>query len=175
MIVGQRSARAVVTVTQPRDKRRPRILWPLLSALAFLSIGGFIGGISFVVDRTGAGIGAPLSWLDETPVSDFLLPGLFLLVVYGSGSLILMIGLVWQPSPGVLRRLDRWIGFHWSWTGTIVLGVAVVVWILYEFTIFPDRTALQPLLLGVGALMVAIPLVPSMRSYSKTVEAGDSG
>jgi hypothetical protein len=69
--------------------------------MAFLSIGGFVGGVSFVVDRTGAGLGAELSWLEETPVSDFLLPGLFILAVYAIGTLVLMAGLTWRSRPGL--------------------------------------------------------------------------
>ena len=41
-----------------RRKRRPIALWPLLAVMGFLSIGAFVGGVSFVVDRTGAGLGA---------------------------------------------------------------------------------------------------------------------
>jgi hypothetical protein len=161
MKVGERTGRPKLDRSQPlRPARRPAALWPLLVAMGFLSIGGFVGGVSFIVDRTGASLGARLSFLDRTPVGDFLLPGLFLLGVYAIGSLILMAGLTWRFSPGPLRRLNRWIGFHWSWAGTMLIGVVLIAWILYEFTIFSDRMLLQPILIGVGVLMVAIPLPP---------------
>jgi hypothetical protein len=150
-------------------QKRPAALWALLAIMAFLSIGGFIGGMSFVSDPTGAGLGAHVSWLDETPVHDFLLPGVFLLGVYGVLTLLLMAGLVWRPSPGFLRRVDGWTGFHWSWSVTIVVGLVLMVWIVYELTIFPDRMVLQPILIVVGALMVAIPSLPSMRSHFRTL------
>lgn len=133
--------------------------------MGFLSVGGFFGGISFVLDPTGAGLGAKLSWLEQTPVNDFLLPGLFLLGMYGVGTSVLMAGLLWRLTPAPLRPLERWIGFHWPWAGTMALGAVLIAWILYEFAIFPDRIALQPILIGVGALMVAIPLLPSMRRF----------
>ena len=151
---------------------RPRALWPLLTSMAFLSIGGFVGGSSFVADRTGAGIGASLTWLDHTPVPDFLLPGLFLLVVFAIGTLLMMVGLAWRFSPRLVRPVDRWIGFRWSWAGTIAIGSVLVVWILYEFTIFPDRIVLQPVLLAIGTLMTAIPCLPSMRNYCRTRGGG---
>jgi hypothetical protein len=149
----------------PRFYRRPAASWPLLGVMAFLSIGGFVGGVSFVVDRTGAGLGAKLAWLEETPVSDFLLPGLFILGVYAIGTLVLMAGLTWRFSPGPVRRFDRWLGFHWSWAGTILAGAILIAWIVYEFTIFSETIALQPILIGIGVLMIAIPLLPSMRRY----------
>ncbi len=150
---------------KPAPEDRPRALWPLLAMMGILSIGGFIGGISFVADPTGDGIGAHISWLDQTPVSDFLLPGLFLLVVYGLVPLLLMCGLVWRFSPGFLRRLNGRIGHQWSWAGTIAVGSVLMIWIVYELTVLPERMVLQPILLAVGALMVAIPLLPSMRRY----------
>jgi len=152
---------------QPAPRHRPPMLWPLLVMMGILSIGGFIGGISFVAEPTGEGLGARLSWLDQAPVSDFLLPGLFLLVVYGLVPLLLMGGLVWRFSPGFLRRVDGRVGYRWSWAGTIAVGSVLIVWIVYEFTLLPQRIVLQPILLAVGALMVALPLLPSMRRYCR--------
>ena len=149
-------------------ERRPAALWPLLVLMGVLSLGGFVGGVSFMTDPTGARLGAKLSWLDETPVHDFLLPGLFLLGVYGVGTLILMAGLIWRFPPGRIRRLDGWLGHDWSWAGTMLVGAVLIAWILYEFTIFSERIALQPILIGVGTLMIVIPLLPSMRRYSTT-------
>ncbi len=125
-------------------ERRPIALWPLLAVMGFLSVGGFVGGISFVVDRTGAGLGVEVSWLEQTPVSDYLLPGLFLLAVYAIGSAILMAGLAWRFSPGLLGRIDSLLGFHWSWAGTILVGCVLIGWILYEFAIIPDVIGCNP-------------------------------
>jgi len=152
----------------PLRHRRPPALWLLLFVMGFLSIGGFVGGVSFVVDRTGGGLGANLSWLEGTPVTTFLLPGLLLLGLYGIGSLILMAGLTWRWSPGPLRRLDRRLGLHWSSAGTVVVGAFLIAWILYEFAVIPERMVLQPILIVVGSMMVAMPLLPSMRRYAAT-------
>jgi hypothetical protein len=147
-------------------------LWPLLGLLTLLSGGGFIGGLSFVGDRSGADLGAELSWLQMTPVHDFLLPGLFLLCVYGIGSLLLMAGLAWRWSPGPVRRLNAGLGHHWAWIGAIGQGATLVTWILYEFVVLPDQMLLQPILIGVGLLMVVLALMPSMRRFYAT-GAGD--
>src|ERR1043165_2254352 len=104
MQVAQRTHRASRR-EQPAPGHRPPMRWPLLVMMGSLSIGGFIGGISFVAEPTGEGLGARLPWLDQAPVSDFLLPGLFLLVVYGLVPLLLMGGFVWRFSPGFLWRV----------------------------------------------------------------------
>ena len=152
---------------------RPRPLWPLLGLLGVLSLGGFIGGLSFVRDRTRAELGANLTWLQKTPVDDFFLPGLFLLGVYGIGSLLLMAGLAWRWSPGPVRRLDAGLGHHWSWVGAIGQAVMLVVWILFEFVVLPDQMLLQPILIGVGVLMIALSLSPSLRRFYATSATAD--
>src|SRR5690242_7967453 len=130
----------------PLRPRRPPALWLLLFVMGFLSIGGFVGGVSFVIDRTGDGLGANLSWLEGTPVTTSLLPVLLLLGLYGIGSMMLMAGLTWRWSPGPLRRLDRRLGLHWSSAGTMVVGAVLIAWILYEFAVIPERMVLQPIL-----------------------------
>lgn len=140
-------------------------VWLEVALLTFLAIGGLVGGLAFITDRTGASIGARLSWLDGTPVSDFLLPGLFLLMVFAIGSVVVIAGLVWRPDPGVLRRIDLALHHHWAWMGAVAMGAALVAWILYELTIFPERMALQPMLLATGAAMAALCGLPSMRRY----------
>jgi hypothetical protein len=144
---------------------RPAAVWPLLGAMGFLALGGVVGGVAFLTDPTGASLGASPSWLDETPVHDFVLPGLFILGVYAIGTIALITGLLWRPSPGPLADLDRRIGFTWAWLGTILEGSVLVLWIVYEFTLFEERIALQPILLGVGLAMIAIPSLPSMRDH----------
>ena len=156
------SIRASRSVTgRASAARRPLVVWALVVPMAFLSIGGFFGGLSFIVDRTGRGLGADASWLERTPVSDFLLPGLFLFGIFGIGVAVLIGGLI-------TRRPDRnlW-SHHWSWLGTIGMGAALVAWIGYELLIFDDRMILQPILIVVGLTMIGIPLLPSMRrSYA---------
>ena len=142
---------------------RPRALWPLLLAMGFLSLGGFTGGISMVADTSGAGIQADPRWLEHTPIHDFLLPGLFVLGVYGVAVLASMIGLIWSVAPGPLRALDARIGHHWAWVGSLAIGAILELWIVYEFMIFSEQIWLQPALMVVGLVMITIPLLPSMR------------
>jgi hypothetical protein len=153
------------TMRTRRRIRRPAAIWLVVALLAFLAIGGFIGGVAFVTDPTGASIGAQLTWLAETPVSDFLLPGLFLLVVFAIGSVALIAGLLWRPAPGVLGRIDATWHHHWAWVGTIAMGATLVAWIVYELTIFSERMVLQPILFVVGIAMAALCAVPSIRRY----------
>jgi hypothetical protein len=161
--VRERATRAGTAEPPAIRSRRPTQRWAVAALLAVLSLGGFVGGVSFVRDPSGAGLGAELSWLDRTPVGDFLLPGLFLLVVYGIGGGLLAIGTIRTFSPGPLGWLDRRLGRRWAWVGTIAVGVILVLWILYELVVLPEQMWLQPALLVVGSLLVGISLTPAMR------------
>jgi hypothetical protein len=150
--------------------RRPLTLWALVVPMAFLSIGGAYGGLSFLADRTGSGLGADPSWLEGTAVGDFLLPGLFLFGVFGVGVAVLIGGLIWRRPTWYLWSR------HWSWLGTIGMGAILIAWIGYELLIFDDRMILQPILTAVGLAMISIPLLPSMRrSYEVRRIASASG
>jgi hypothetical protein len=164
------SIRASTSVTgRASAPSRPLLVWALVVPMAFLSIGGFFGGLSFIADRTGRALGADASWLERTPVGDFLLPGLFLFGIFGVGVAVLIGGLI-------TRRPDRnlW-SHHWSWLGTIGMGAVLVSWIGYELLVFDDRMILQPILIAVGLAVIGIPLLPSMRrSYAARRFAGAS-
>jgi hypothetical protein len=49
----------------------------------------------------------------------------------------------------------------------------LVVWILFEFVVLPDQMLLQPILIGVGVLMIALSLSPSLRRFYATGATAD--
>ena len=54
----------------------------------FIGIGAVPAGISMIFDPSGGSLGMSLDMLTNTPFSDFLIPGIFLLAINGIGSLI---------------------------------------------------------------------------------------
>lgn len=51
--------------------------------LLFNGIGAFYGGLSLITDPTGSKLQLPLSYLENTPFRDYLIPGIVLLIVNG--------------------------------------------------------------------------------------------
>ena len=64
-------------------EHKPIRLYLLVLLLAFQSLGGLFGGISLVAFPSGAIMQMPLSMLEGSPFSDFLSPGLILLLILG--------------------------------------------------------------------------------------------
>lgn len=146
--------------------KRPLFLLLLLSVtLIFLSIGGVYGGYMLLNDTTGMALGLSLGYLQRTPFSDYQLPALFLMFGYGFGGLVIVYGL-WSRAPlPWVENLTRFTGAHWAWDWSVLLGSALVVWLTYQLIALPNVAPVQLVMYGVAALLIGLPLIPTMRAY----------
>jgi len=146
----------------------PKLLASLrfLSALLWtLGLGATFGGGVLVLDPLGAISGMPLSILQYSPFSNFLIPGLILLVVFGVGSFATLWA-VWQrPAWPFGAALTRFTGEHWFWSAVVALGLGQVVWIVTEVWILRGVNWLHFLFGGVGILIAGMALEPRFRAY----------
>lgn len=130
--------------------RRPAALWILLVLLLVQGLGGLGGGLSLVLEPDGSIMQMPTSHLDGSPFSDFLVPGLILLMVLGVLPLVAVVGL--------------WLGRRWAWYAAFTVGCALMVWILVEITIIPFNW-LQPAFGVVGVLIFGVATLKSVRRF----------
>lgn len=100
---------------------------PLILSLGllqiFIALGAVAGGLNFILDLSGGRSGLAPQILAETPFKDFLVPGLYLLVVNGIGSLaaaiLSLIRHPWAPELAVFLGLFLmgWIAAQLLWLG----------------------------------------------------------
>ena len=106
-----------------------------LAVLVVLVGGGWFGGLSFLTDPSGAGLGMTTAelpdWLD-----DFTLPGVALLVLFGLLPLV--------PIVLLLRGDAR------GWPATAAVGAMLVLWMLGQVV------AIGLTFLAVGLLLTAL-------------------
>jgi len=88
---------------------------------AFIALGAMAGGFMFVKDPSGAAMGFPVSMLEGSIFPNFLVPGLFLFIVNGLGSLI-----------GALLSFTK---NRNAGPAAIALGVILVAWIVIQVII----------------------------------------
>lgn len=102
-----------------KSKNNKKLLTTWLGVLQiFIGIGAVPAGISMIIDPTGNDLGMTVEMLVNTPFSNFLIPGIFLLMVNGIGSLI----------GGVASfRRSRYAGEI-----AIGLGIFLIVWIIAQ-------------------------------------------
>jgi hypothetical protein len=114
------------------------------SLQAFIGLGALAGGFMLVKDPSGIALGVPLSLLDGSPFPDYLIPGIFLLVVNGIGSMI-------GAGLSFTRRL-------YAQEIAIVLGAILVAWIVIQVAIIRSFSWLHIIYFILGAVELGIGL-----------------
>ena len=144
--------------------RHPPILWPLLFLLVFLALGGLYGGMAMLTDTTGASLQL-IEVLPLLPVSNFALPGLFLFIVMGLTPLVLIYGLLARPQWKWTDKILGWSGHHWAWTGTLGLGVTLIIWLMVQAMLIGFKWPIQYITAADGVLIVLLALAPGVRRF----------
>jgi hypothetical protein len=129
----------VQVVPPSAQVERPRFAWLAFVAAVFTGVLAIPVGLMFIADPSGASIGLPSGWVEDTVFGSYLIPGLYLLLVNGVGMLLL----AWL----IYRR-------HWSapWL-TAILGVGLIIWILVQLLVMPETMVLQWIFLATGLLL----------------------
>jgi hypothetical protein len=140
-------------------------MWLLSAILLFLAFGGIGGGVLLLEDPTGAALGLDAAWLANTPFSSYLIPGFILLLLFGLGSLAVLYALWEMPKVEVLARLTGFTHEHWAWDMTVLLGVILLGWLLYQFAFLPVQGAIQSIMLVVALALILLPMLPAMRRF----------
>ncbi len=144
--------------------KRPLTVWLLAFWLLFLALGGLYGGIAMLLDTSGAALGMS-EVLDELPVSNYILPGLFLLFGMGLAPLFLIYALLTLPQWPWLERLLPKKGLHWAWLGILVLCWVLFMWLIVEGFLIGFDWPIQYVTLVNGFLIMLFALLTSVRRY----------
>lgn len=147
--------------------KRPFSLWLLIFFLVFLALGGFVGAYSFLTDPTGASLGMEKE-LVLLPVPNYTLPGFFLLFVMTITPLFLTFGLLAQPNIPFFHALLRFSPHHWSWTGTVILGIGLMLWLIVEAYFIGFFAPIQYVTAINGLLILLLPFIPAIKKYYRT-------
>lgn len=140
-------------------KRRPFTLYLLLFFLLFLAFGGLYGGVAMLTDPEGGSL-AMDSLLPLLPVANFILPGLFLLLVMGLAPLLLSYGLLMQPTRTVTVN-----GRYWAWVGTVGLALILAVWLVVQGVLIGFQWPIQYVTAVNGLLILLLAFTPGVRNY----------
>lgn len=158
----------------PTHTQRPWIALLVLSVcLLFLGGNGFVGGYLMISDPNGTPMGMPVSVLEQTLFQNFFIPGLCLIFIWGCGSLLTLAGLWLGPQKVGLDLLSPLFHEHWSWILSVVLGLGLMVWLTYQLITLPAIAPVQIVLLVLSVLLVGVPLMPAMRLYYRSGNAGE--
>ena len=124
------------------EKKSKRLANALGILQLFIGLGAVAGGLGLVSEPSGANLGMPLEMLNQSPFSDFLVPGLVLIIVNGLGNIA-----------GSVLSFKL---FHHAAEIALALGAFLVAWILIQVYWIHTFHWLHALYLSLGILELAL-------------------
>jgi hypothetical protein len=129
--------------------------WALVAVDAFVALAAIGGGLALALGMEAGRF--PLSWLEGSPFSDYVGPGLILAVVVGGSAAVATVTAVRDARQG--GRVS------------IVAGAILVAWVVGEVVILiGDGEVVSPteaVFLAVGLVMVALGAVVGRRAEAR--------
>jgi|GEM_PF-78928 len=141
----------------PRSGPAPRLPAPVIGALALVQIlvglAALTSGVLLVAEPSGAHLGFEAAMLGPSPFGSFLVPGLVLATIVGIGHLV-------GFSHTVRRRLT-------VARAAVLLGAALIVWIVAQLLWLDAASPLQPAMLVVGLVEIVLGALAHRHSWPR--------
>jgi hypothetical protein len=142
---------------------RPATVRTAVVLLGFLGVTAIGGGLAMISGLEG--VTPPDEWLDRLPlITNWVVPGMILMVGFGIGSLITLAGILRRPRWRVLSWIETSTGHHWSWLATIAIGFGQAMWIAIELVSIPF-SPLMAIYGPLGLALFGLSLTASMRRH----------
>jgi hypothetical protein len=138
--------------------------------LGFLGVGAIGGGGLLIVSPSGRLLGAPLSILETSPFTDFLIPGILLFTVIGVGPLWLVRALLKKPESALAESLNCFKDMHWSWSYTIYIGFVLIIWIHVQEVLISSVHFLHSFYMGLALLIIFVTQLSGVKKIYKKEE-----
>lgn len=109
-------------------------------------------------------MGLPVSLLWNSPFQSYLIPGIILLVVFGILPAITTFGLIRTPQSAFFERFNLYKDKHWSWTFSLYIGFALIIWIAVQVYIIRTLSMLQFIYVFLGLAIQIVTLLPKTQA-----------
>jgi hypothetical protein len=127
------------------------------------SISAIAGGWGLVSNPSGSNLGFSVSMLEHSPFPDFLIPGLFLLIVLGIGPAIILYGLLKKPKFRLAEMINMHKNYHWSLTFSYYLGIVLVLWISIQVYFLRETCLLHLVYSVLGVWIIVLANLPAAK------------
>jgi hypothetical protein len=145
-----------------KTKKTP-VLVILISLMLFQAASAIPSALTFIIDPSGSIIGLPLSHLGHSPFHNFLIPGLFLLIILGIVPAITAIGLIRPFRFYYFEVLNLYPDQHWSWTFTYYTGIVLIMWINIQLLLIREWDYLHLIYSVLGLIIIILVQLPSVK------------
>jgi hypothetical protein len=135
----------------------------LVALLAFLGLGAIGGGALLIISPNGEMFGMPIAILENSPFRSFLVPGIILFCVLGLAPIGLIFALLKKPDWRLAEQTNVFKDMHWSWTYSVYVAFALIIWIQLEMVFLQAVHWLHTLYIGLGLAIILVALLPQVR------------
>ncbi len=156
-------------------KKMPFSVKLLIVLHGFLGIGAVFGGGALVIDPSGQMIGMPTDMMKVPLFSDFLFPGIILLIVLGIGPLGIMVSLLRRQAWPLGERLNLFRPMQWSWTFSLYTAFALIIWIMVQLYIIKETSVIHIIYILLALVILIVTLLPSARDYYELESGSGDG
>ena len=119
----------------------------------FIGMGAVAGALPMILTPLGSGDGLSIEVLQNTPFTNYLIPGIILFSINGIGSLVASyFSLKLLKPAGILG---------------MIFGIALIIWIIVQVYLLGFVSWLQPLYLALGTLELILGIIIFRRNSSK--------
>ncbi|MDD4967867.1 MAG: hypothetical protein PHT07_00400 [Paludibacter sp.] len=140
----------------------------LIFMLGFLGVGAFGGGGVFILSPSGDMMGGmSISAIENSPFTSFLIPGIILFTVLGVMPLVLVYALLKKPNWRLPEYFNFFNDMHWSWTFSIYVGFALIIWIQTEMIAMKMVHWSHSLYMGIALVILFVTMLPQVRMQYK--------
>lgn len=151
----------------PATRRRTSpAVFVLLVLHVILGLGAIGGGVMLIADPSGEKMGMPLSVLERTFFSSYLIPGILLLLIFGVFPLLVAYALRRQPDWRIAEAVNPYSDeLHPAWALSLYVGFGQIIWITVQTYMMNAVAAVHLGYMALGLLILIVTLLPSVRSY----------
>ena len=107
------------------------------------------------------------SILEHSPFVDFLIPGIILFLILGIFPCAVSRALVKKPVNRFAESLNLFKDMHWSWSFSIYIAFALIIWIQVETIFIQGVGWLQTFYMLYAIPIIFVALQPQVRTIYK--------
>lgn len=137
----------------------------LILAITLEALGAIFGGISLMNDPSGTSIQLPVTLLEGTIFSSYLIPGIILFLLLGFFPLFLIFPLIFKPNWLIINGLNIYKKYHWAWTYSLYTSIMLIIWINVQMMILGTGSVIQGVSGLLGIIILIISLMPGTKRY----------
>jgi hypothetical protein len=135
----------------------------LIGLLGFEGLGAIYGGGTLILDPSGGLLKMPMSMLEPSPFTNYLIPGIILFIILGIVPVMLIFALIKTPVSRLADRLNFFPDMHWAWSFSIYFGFALVIWLQLEMFFIRSVNGIHVFYMFLALLILFAALLPEVR------------